>query len=487
MSYNFPGQPGAASTNFQPFSGYSNGSIAYRDYQNNTPQRVQKIENGGEPSQARAQARAQDTFDASNRQIFNASHANAMNHPTPAAQGYHQQALPQQALQNVSQTAVSAPPADFYTNTFWTLRAELKLPSGQFVRGTFADLYLRYTSAHKEIWVHYNVRHAQQVQKNQQAPSQYGDVTQAMAGATKASGKRPKLTPVSRKPGTAAAAMTPAPTYVADDDLDTPQKCRDYLAYIDPADVHALEFGNDDWEDVLEYKKHEFIGEIFEALTHPYAQDPPPGITLTKEARTKYDKQQDTQAAKVLGLLQTAPQIKAAKALCSLLFDAAVYVHEIGVPKEAYDNFQWYTRKERQVDRKYRLDLQSICSERLEKIVAGIKANKLIAMDVLEQTNYHRMARDPEFYLVEKFTYLRSNKTRQENIDRHNKQDEEDAQFGPQVSPKAVLAAQAGRKRRRQAIEQSVADMEDEDDEADEMFDDYSDKEFEQPFKRTCR
>jgi hypothetical protein len=319
-----------------------------------------------------------------------------------------------------------------------------------------------------------------------------------MAGAsnatksTKSQAKRPKLTPTSRKParpGAAAAAMSQPPTYVADGDLDTPQKCRDYLAYIDPADVHALEFEDDDWEDVLENKKDEFIGEMFEALTHPYAQDLPPGITLTTEAREKYHKQQDTQTAKVLGLLQTAPQIKAAKALCSLLFDAAVYVHEVGVPKEVYDSYQWYIRKERQVDRKCRLDPKSICSERLETIVAGIKANKLIAMDVLEQTNFHRMARDPQFYLVEKFTYLRSNKTRQENVDRHNRQDEEGAQLGAQMSSIAAPAAQAAKKRRREAVERAVAEMEDEDedDEADEMLDAFSDDEFEQSFKRMRR
>ena len=483
MSYNFSGQPGAANTNVnQPFSGFSNGSISYQQHQNNTIPLVQQFENGGQLSEPRPQ-------NPSNRctnQILSNFPANAVNLPTPTTQGYQQYGLPQQTLQNTwSQRVNGTIPADFYTNKFWTIRTELTLSDGQSVRGTFAELYQRYAFAHKEIWRHYSVQHARQVQSHQQASSPHVDATKS----TKAQGKRPKLTLSSRRPGTAAVAMTPPPAYVADDDLDTPQKCRDYLAYIDPADVRALEFEDDDWEDVLEHKKHEFIGEMLEAMTHPYAQDPPVGITLTKEAREKYHKQQDTQTGKVLGLLQTAPQIKAAKALCSLLFDATVYVHKVGVPKEVYDGYQWYIRKERQVDRKYRLDLLSICSERLEKVVAGIQANKLIAMDVLEQTNFHRLARDPGFYLVEKFTYLRSNKTRQENIDRHNKQDEEDAHFGAQMGSFEAQAASERGKRRSAAVERGIAEMEDEeeDEEPDEDSDDSRNEVFEQTFKRMRR
>ena len=432
MSSNFSGHFGSASTNLdQPFSNYSNGSAAFHQGGNNQLQSAQGHDNGATQSRPQPQhqissSNAQTTMGGSHK-----AETNADNTTTPSA------------LQGSTQTMfhpnhLGGIPAGWRTEGFWNLRAVFTSPSGQLIETTIANLYLHFPSAHEEIWEHH--RQWRQKQAGQAQPEELrhlnvnpvvarvkeeGKPAKSMTKQSKAT--KPASTP-RNKTTTAAAAPTTnqVPLYTPDADLDTPQKCRDYLAYVDPADVLTLTIPDDDWQDVLQNRKHEFIAQIFAALPHPYAQDPPAGIILDEDARTKYYTQQDANTTKVYSVLRTTSQIKAAKALCSILFDAAVYVHEGGVPKEMYDMNQWYVRKERQVDRKYRLDLESICSARLDKIVEGIKVNKLIAVDVLEQKNYHRMARDPEFYLLEKFTYLRSNKTRQEKIDVHNKQLEQD-------------------------------------------------------------
>lgn len=113
-----------------------------------------------------------------------------------------------------------------------------------------------------------------------------------------------------------------------------------------------------------------------------------------------------------MALLRDPSQIKAAKARCHLLFEAAITISERGVPKHVYAGYQKDVQNERQPKRQFHLDVESKCSIRLQKIAVTIANNKLVAHDVLRGLNLDRVARDPDFYLHEKFEYLRSNTAR---------------------------------------------------------------------------
>ena len=496
MSSDFPGHYSSAYTNLdQPFSGYSNGTAAFHQGGGNQRQGAE----GRDPKATQSQHQPQQRFDISNNQAImatsNNANASAINAPTPfAVLGATPWALQRPIQTMYHPTYLGGLPAGWETDKFWKQRATFTLSSGQPVTDTVANFYQRYPSSHEEIWQDHRSYHQKQAELVRKEQLQHLNMNpliprvaeeKTFTKSTPKSGRTKKTASTSRKKTCTAVAAAPTTNQVAPytphADLDTPQKCRDYLAYVDPADVLTLTIPDDDWQDVLRNRKHEFIGGIFEALTHPYAQNAPAGIVLNDDATKKYHTQQKAQTTKVSGLLQTTCQIKAAKALCSVLFDAAVYVHEGGVPKEMYDMYHWYVDKERQVDRKYRLDLESICSARLEKIIDGVKANKLIATDVLEQTNYHRMARDPEFYLLEKFTYLRSNKTRQEKIEGHNKKNAENEDRYERGAEEGFMSQrQAGIKRKREGIEQATLDADFE--EPDDALEDFDGDVFEPPF-----
>lgn len=454
-----------------PFAEQANGSSTFNQPYYNQPQPTVKVESIVEQPQVQQQHQVgmpdlQDVNGA-NPDGF-ATAYQPIYQPNQVAPNYVHNAAYQRGPAGVpAANATHGLPVGRQDDRFWNKRATLMLGDGQEVKGTYAELY-RYPEAQKAIWDHYETWKANRPPGFRQPQPQRGPPGHQMARVTAASHAlneaigttttAPKKT--TRKAAT-SGIMNPPPAYAPDPDLDSPQSCRDYLAYVDPNEVHHLQFVNDDWQDVLENKKHEFIGRIFEALAHPHSHNPPAGIQLTTEAREKYHKQQDAQIVRVLALMQSVSQLKATKALCSLLFDAAVYVHQVGIPKEIFQSWQWYARKERQVERKYRLDLDSICSVRLEKLIEAVKANKLVAMDVLEQNNFHRMARDPDFYLLEKFTYLRSNKTRQENIDRHNKQDAEAARFGDFMGEGRNQAPAKGRKRKRANHDEEDMELDD--------------------------
>ena len=449
MAENYGGQHDATLPNLnQPFSGYSNGSIAFRSRMQYAAQDVKQFIHAtyqsGAQSQNRPNAIAPATLTAGDS-------TTAMQPTATPAAG------PQQAqLQHLqpSTTGPTAPvnlPFGWETEKFWRLRVELETDDGLSVKGTYLSIYMDYAETRGEIQKQYREWQRTEAIKIQQPSMQHpAKATQQSTGRVKATATTAKAKP--RKKLRSRVIPNAAPTYAPDADLDTPQKCRDYLAYPDPATVHSLTFENDDWQGVLYNRKDEFIGAIFAALTHPYAQNPPPGIT--EEAQiTKYHDQQQTQTDKVYALLETPYQIKAAKACCSLLFDAGVYVHETGIPKDVYEGYQRFVGKGLTIDRKYRVDMQAICSARLEKMVEGVKANKLIAVDVLEQKNFHRMARDPDFYLTEKFTYLRSNKTRQQNIDNANEQNKTEEQRGGAMGQNPFAKSSTKLKRKRDAEE----------------------------------
>lgn len=474
----------------QPFSGHTDSSLSMSQHINNT-QTVPKFENEHQNPQGQQkypQDQQQHQFGATDAQPQSSAafQAHLVMHQPP-------QPMLQQPAATRPPSAFNDLPPGWENDSFWTIKAKLRVDGGVPVRGTFAQLYVYYAVAHEEIWRQHHAywlsveaqRTPQAQRHGQIAHYHTPDVAQPANPLFTAPTAPPKQKKRPHKTD-AAVAKNPVPPYGPDADLDTPAKCRDYLAYVDPADVHVLTFENDDWQHVLRNRKHEFIGGIFEALTHQYAQDTPDGVVLGEKALERYYEQQDAQMAKVVAQLQTNSQIKTAKALCSLLFDAVVYIHEVGVSTNVWEGYQWYAAKDRQVDRKYRLDVASICSVRLGKLVNAVQSNKLIAMDVLDQTNFDRMARDPLFYLLEKFTYLRSNKTRQENIERHNKQEKVNANFEEEMktSSSEQVPRRGGKRKRLVIVEESESESEEDDQQTDEGYGDSDGNEFERSFKR---
>lgn len=204
--------------------------------------------------------------------------------------------------------------------------------------------------------------------------------------------------------------------YVADPSLMSPTACRDYLAYPDPSDiVRPPKIPNDDWKDVANRRFHEFTGRIFDVLLHPYAPSPPEGIEMEEASKIeKYHKQQQKATQNVGVLLGTPEGVKSAKAQCFLLVDAVIFFHQHGLSKYTWGGYRWYVQKGQKIDRRYKLDLDLICSARLEKIVDIVKGNKLISEDILESRNFNRIAQDPSWYLEMKFVLFSSNHARQE-------------------------------------------------------------------------
>lgn len=322
-------------------------------------------------------------------------------------------------------------PLKSQTHPFWRTPVTYTLTNGEIKHGRVADLYQYDSNAREGISQYFEgvwqVRHNRSQEHNSGSPTTSQQQASGSLRPRSSQNKRPADTTNSRKRQRATAEdamseMKAAPAYVPDNDLDTPEKCRNYLAHAGSSNIQSLNIPHDDWKDVAQNRKQEFIGSIFNSLAHGYDPTPSTSFTLSDAVMEKYHTQQKELAAKVLARLQSPQQIRRAKALCSLLFDEAVYMHEFGVSQELYAGYEDSFAKNRQVDRKFRLNVEAICSVRLQMVVDLIKSNKLIALDVLEQKNFERIVRDPEFYIQEKFKYLTSNWTRQARTDKFSKQ-----------------------------------------------------------------
>ena len=201
-------------------------------------------------------------------------------------------------------------------------------------------------------------------------------------------------------------------TYTPDADLDSSEACRAYLAYPDSRTLKVVDIEEDDWQDVKQNRAQEFVGMFFEALTHEFHPNPPSGVTLSPEQHEDYTKQQHHATGKLYDQLKTPAQLKAAKAQCYVLFETAIKVSEKGVDSDTHKLYEHAINQGRMPDKRDRVDIKSISSERMQKIARVIKANKLIAADVVDGKNFYRICVHPEYYLVEKITMRKSNQTR---------------------------------------------------------------------------
>ncbi|KAK5136608.1 hypothetical protein LTR08_002622 [Meristemomyces frigidus] len=203
-----------------------------------------------------------------------------------------------------------------------------------------------------------------------------------------------------------------APQYV--DDIKSIADAHDILAHPDPEQCRKLQISGDDFEEIKADKLHFYAKRFFDAMLTPGVENPI-GHNLTAKAKKKFDEQQAGILEKILKFVETPAQRKEARAHMMLAFEAAIFVHEIGVPKDIYD--QYVEKGARKSDRYAHFDAVSICSVRLESMVQQVADYKLVAFDILSGKK-NKLAYDPEYYSEQKIGYLISNTTRQETTDR---------------------------------------------------------------------
>ena len=284
------------------------------------------------------------------------------------------------------------------------------------------DLYAQSRAASQEATPNRQPgRQAHRVREDSSPPTSSIESPAPTSKRKRDSSGRKKLAP---GPAPQTSTFT-IPPYTPDPDLDSPAKCREYLAYHEFENSKKLEIEDDDWEDVTTFQTQEWVGKIYDALSAPATHDLPDGIEVRDAVLDRFRVQQDAYAVKVRELLSTPKAVKVAKARCLLLFEQAVLIHERGVPQELLKNSKQAKSKGRHDQRKFRLDADSTCSQRLDKMIDAITTSRVVAYDVVSGNNYDKLSRFPIEYRNEKFTYLSSNKTRQEKADQWNSKEEE--------------------------------------------------------------
>ncbi|KAK0844593.1 hypothetical protein LTS02_015628 [Friedmanniomyces endolithicus] len=205
------------------------------------------------------------------------------------------------------------------------------------------------------------------------------------------------------------------PAYVAD--ITDPDKARWALAHPRPADFTPVRPPSDDLATVKD-RMHFYAKQLYDALQTAGVVDLSgyPGMSRLSEPgggndiANRFQKQQREALEKVRDLMIEPQQIKDARANCILAYDAAVFVHEIGVSTK---DFEYVTdHPERKSAHYPHIDLVTICSARLERMIDLVRDFKPIALDVLEGKHMRDFAQDPMYYAGKKQTFLKSNATR---------------------------------------------------------------------------
>ncbi|KAK0259337.1 hypothetical protein LTR91_006011 [Friedmanniomyces endolithicus] len=205
------------------------------------------------------------------------------------------------------------------------------------------------------------------------------------------------------------------PAYVAD--INDPDHARWTLSHPRPSDFTPLRLRNDDLA-AVKSRMHFYAKQLHDALQDAGVVDLSdyPNMSRTMgpdrdhEIANRFQKQQREALEKVKDLMMEPQQIKNARANCVLAYDAAVFVHETGVPTKDFEGVTEHP--ERKSAHYPHIDLMSICSARLEKMIALVRDFKPIALDMLEGKHMRDFAQDPMYYAGKKQTFLKSNATR---------------------------------------------------------------------------
>lgn len=296
-------------------------------------------------------------------------------------------------------------------------------PPGHVVPGAQQQVYRDAQTRGKiSSWLGYAVPKAQQQgYGNLQTP--YG--TFSSPGSVIPEAQQPSYSPTpatasavtpstgaKRKRANATAAMT-LPPYQTSPDLNSAADAREYLSRFDINESTQLNLLGDDFA-AVQVNIHTHAAKVYAALLHPYDST----IAFVRNDRKqKYLDQQDIALATLQKTLLNPTRLKAAKASSILMVDAAITLHKHGVSRDRLIKHNNAVDKDLKPDDGYKISTSLRCSERVNAIVAAIRANKLVAKDVLEQKNFLRFAESPDSYVARKLMYLRSNNNRQDKVD----------------------------------------------------------------------
>ena len=222
-----------------------------------------------------------------------------------------------------------------------------------------------------------------------------------------------------KRPDAAPVGNFTLPPYNRTPDLDGPSAAREYLSRFDPNDAFFLQIFNDD-VGMVQANIHIYAAEAYAALLHPYAPNPPE----LDDRESRYHGQQEAALMWLEKNLLTPVQIKTAQACAILLVDAAIGIHTNGVSAARMAKHQQADHRGLALDNSFRISPELTCSQRVRAMINAVKANKLVAKDVLEQKSLVRFAECPDAYVTRKFQYLRSNKTRQDKVEERAQADE---------------------------------------------------------------
>ncbi|KAK3074490.1 hypothetical protein LTR53_003039 [Teratosphaeriaceae sp. CCFEE 6253] len=128
------------------------------------------------------------------------------------------------------------------------------------------------------------------------------------------------------------------------------------------------------------------------------------------EVKLEFQKQQENYRKKISSMMQTEQQQINVTANCILAIEAAVKIHEVGIPQALHRQVTDHPNKA--ANKAILSALQLTCSQRLEAMIEQVKMYKLVSLDVLEGTNLDKFAMHPAAYGKEKIDCLRSNRRR---------------------------------------------------------------------------
>ena len=192
-----------------------------------------------------------------------------------------------------------------------------------------------------------------------------------------------------------------------------------------------MKIEHDDFEDVEIYRAVELAARMFRGLLRKHA-DPPE--YLDDEGKQKYSKSQTQALKQCEGMMKTIEDIDDASSYCTLAVKAAVDLHRTGIPvnklrmgKRATEVIEKKDEVEDDDDQpalntqvwimsRYRVDISTKCSERIERMAEIVEENKLVARHLLKGTALDDFAHSPEGFLGRKGKNFEGNVKKGKNI-----------------------------------------------------------------------
>lgn len=323
---------------------------------------------------------------------------------------------------------------------FWESVVTHTLVDGRVVKGTVRELFDTFPELKTEIGDAYNAITAQPAASVSNAPVHADSVARYVGDpevvdqeyvppkdaspSTEMKTTMQTQTPTPPKNRGAAPKIKqefvpgPVPKYIAD--VQDADDARHQLANPDYSDYTPVLVSNDDVHTVRA-RLHSYASKIYDAISAEGIQEPRVRMDRVRESRVadkllaRFQTQQAEKLHGITALLQSPQQLKNARCRCVLAVEAAIFVHEVGVPNELAERAhgKHMTTKERYTQ----VDKTLACSERLEKMIQMSQEYKLVALDILTGKNLPAIAHNPTGYARNKISYLTSNLLRQNRLE----------------------------------------------------------------------